>query len=160
MRRGARSLAVCALAGLAFWALPAADATADDAPEGWAYDLWDELMSPYCPGRTLANCTSSQAEQLRMWILVQEAGGRSRDDVKEELLERFGDVIRAAPRASGWGLMAYVVPVLAFLGGGVVVALFVRRQVGHERESAASGAPTPAAVDSELERIVDEELAR
>ena len=59
-------------------ALPA---TADPAePEGWAYELSHEIMSPFCPGRSLADCPSPQAESLRAWILVQEATGRSQAD--------------------------------------------------------------------------------
>ena len=45
-------------------------------PEGWSYELWNELMSPYCPGRTLAECPSPQAQTLRMWLLAQQAAER------------------------------------------------------------------------------------
>ncbi len=159
MSRLARALVVCGAVVLVGCAC-SSDARADEVPAGWAYELWDELMSPFCPGRTLANCSSSQAEQLRMWILFQEASGGSRDDVKAELLEQFGDVIRGAPRASGFGLTAYAIPVLAFLGGGVVLGVFLRRQIRSARAASASGAAAPVAVDPELERIVDEELAR
>ena len=81
-------------------------APASAQPEGWAYELSGEMMSPFCPGRTLADCPSPQADSLRMWILVQEAAGRSRPDVEEELYERYGDVILAAPRAEGIGIAA------------------------------------------------------
>ncbi len=133
-------------------AAPAASAT-----EGWGYEMWGELMSPFCPGRTLADCPSPQAEQLRLWILMQEAAGRSHDDVEAELLERFGDDIRAAPRAEGFGLTAYAVPVLVFLAGGAIVALFLRRQT---RRAAVAPAPPPEGLDPELERAIDDEFAR
>ena len=129
--------------------------TAVGEPEGWAYETWNELMSPFCPGRTLADCPSPQADQLRMWILVQEAAGRPRADVEDELLERFGDVVLAAPRASGFGLAAYLVPVLAFLVGGVLVLALLRRWTKVE-----SHAVRAQAVDPELERAIGEELAR
>ena len=60
-----------------------------DEGEGWAYRMANELMSPYCPGRTLAECPSGQAETLRVWLIVQEASGRSRAEVQEELVERW-----------------------------------------------------------------------
>ena len=123
--------------------------------EGWAYQLPNELMSPFCPGRTLSACTSSQADDLRMWLIVQEASGRSREDVEAELFERYGDVLRAAPRAEGFGLTAYVFPVLAFLAGGVFVAVFLSRQT----RKAASAQPSAQPPDPELERIIDQELA-
>ena len=48
-----------------------------DRGMGWGYHLANELMSPYCPGRTLNDCPSSQAAELKSWILAQEQAGRS-----------------------------------------------------------------------------------
>ncbi len=134
-------------------ATAAGEATA--APEGWAYKLPHDLMSPFCPGRTIADCSSPQAESLRMWLIVQEASGRSREDVEAELYERYGDVLRPAPRARGFGLTAYVFPVVVFLAGGVVVAVFLRRQT----RVTETPAPSSHAPDPELERAIDQELA-
>jgi cytochrome c-type biogenesis protein CcmH/NrfF len=128
-------------------------------PEGWAYDLANQLMSPYCPGRTLAECPSPQADTLRMWLIVQETAGRDRAEVEAELIERFGDAIRAAPRPEGFGLAAYLVPVLVFLAGGVLVGVVLRRFTRVRPPPAAGVAPSQP-LDPELERQVDEELAR
>jgi cytochrome c-type biogenesis protein CcmH len=135
-------------------------AWAEAEPGGWSYELAHELMSPYCPGRTLADCPSDKADTLRMWLHVQEASGRTEAEVMAELVERFGEQILSAPRPEGFGLTAYFVPVLAFLAGGLLVWRFLRKQT---REAAA--APRPAASpagpsDPELERLVDEELSR
>lgn len=136
----------------------AAAAGEEMQPEGWAYELAGYLMSPYCPGRTLSDCPSPQAQDLRMWIIVQEAAGRSRPEVEEELYAQFGDVIRPAPKAKGFGLAAYAIPVLGFMAGGLLVVLFLRRQTSRGEEPAP---PPPApAPDAELERLVDEDLAR
>jgi len=129
-------------------------------PDGWAYDLANRLMSPFCPGRTLAECPSPQAESLRMWIVVQEASGRSKDDVLEELYARYGDEVRSTPRAEGFGTAAYVIPVVAFLVGGVLVGVFLYRWT-HRGGGDGDGPPPPTPVlDPELERRLDEELAR
>ena len=105
-----------------------AEGEAAASPEGWAYEVSRDLMSPFCPGVTLSACTSPQADELRVWLIVQEASGRTREDVEAELFERYGDVLRPAPRAEGFGLAAYVFPVISFLVGGVFVAVFLRRQ--------------------------------
>ncbi len=133
----------------------AAEGEASRAPEGWAYQLAHDLMSPFCPGRTLSACSSPQAESLRMWMIVQEASGRSREDVEAELFERYGDVLRPAPRATGFGLAAYVFPVVAFLAGGVFVVVFLRRQTRAVATPESSLHPS----DPELERVIDQELA-
>ena len=132
-----------------------AESEAAAGPEGWAYKLPHDLMSPFCPGRTIADCSSPQAESLRMWLIVQEASGRRREDVEAELFERYGDVLRPAPRATGFGLAAYVFPVIAFLAGGVVVAVFLRRQT----RAVATPEPSSHPSDPELERLIDQELA-
>jgi cytochrome c-type biogenesis protein CcmH/NrfF len=136
-------------------AATATDAEAVAEPEGWAYKISHDLMSPFCPGRTLSACTSPQADDLRMWLIVQEASGRSREDVEAELFERYGNVLRPAPLAEGFGLTAYVFPVIAFLAGGVVVAVFLRRQT----RAVANPEPSSLASDPELERVIDQELA-
>ncbi len=143
----------CAATLLVSLLLLAAAALAE--PEGWAYDLPRELMSPFCPGRTLSECPSPQADSLRMWLIVQEAAGRSRAEVEAELYERYGDAILAAPRAEGFGIAAYLIPVVACLAGGASLARFLRRQTQAPAPVAAAGP-----VDAELERLVDQEFGR
>ena len=143
----------------AFLALTLAVPASAEEPEGWAYRYFGEAMSPFCPGRTLAACTSPQAESLREWILVQEEEGRGQEDVHEELLERFGDVILSAPRAQGFGVTAYLIPMVIFLAGGVLVGIFLWRQTRAAAEHAAE-APPAEPLDPEIERAIDEELAR
>lgn len=149
-------LAAFALAAAMFWTVPAT--AADENPQGWAYRFFGEVMSPFCPGRTLDSCTSGQADSLRMWILMQEAAGRTEEDVHAELVERYGDIILSAPRAEGFGATAYAIPGAIFLVGGLLVVVFLRR---HTRAAAVSGAPAaPAPLDPEIEKLIDEELAR
>ena len=138
--------------------LAAAPSVAVEEPEGWAYALANELMSPFCPGRSLAECPSPNAETLRLWIIVQEAAGRSRASVEEELYARYGDEILAAPRAEGFGLTASAIPIFAFAFGGAVVFFVLRRLT--RRPRGETPLAEPVAVDPELERLVDEELAR
>jgi cytochrome c-type biogenesis protein CcmH/NrfF len=119
-------------------------------------------MSPFCPGRTLAACTSGQATELRQWILLQEAAGASREEVVGILEQRFGDVIRSRPEARGWGLAAWLLPAAAAILGGGVVAFALRRVVVKPVASAPAGdgdAAAAASEDLEFERLVDEELA-
>ncbi len=153
----ARALPLLLLLTAALWVPPPAARGAET--EGWAYGLANELMSPYCPGRTLAECPSQQAQTLRMWLITQEAAGRSQDEVMADLLERFGEEILAAPRPEGFGLAAYVIPVVLFVLGGLLVVVFIRRQTLRAPDAeAADDAEGP--LDPELERMVEEDLAR
>lgn len=169
-------LAASVLAGI-FLAAPAlAQSLADDpsptgGPPPWAYSLAHDLMSPFCPGRTLAACPSPQADQLRQWILFQAAAGQTQDQIEEALFERFGDVMLSSPKTdTGWGVSAYAIPIGGFVLGLGLVGWFISRLAGGGGGQ-AEPAPTPLPMkgvaapgrsvsDSELERLVDEELAR
>jgi cytochrome c-type biogenesis protein CcmH/NrfF len=146
-----RSRRVLPLAGL----LLALAGPAAGAEPGWSRQLEHELMSPYCPGRALIECPSEKAVELRLWIQAQEQAGAPREAVEARLFEQFGEQLRQAPRAAGWGLWAYLVPVAALLAGGLVVAAFLRRGAQH----GSAPQPLPArARDPELEREIDREL--
>ena len=150
-------LAWIALALALFGSAPAVADTG--AESNWAYEAAAELMSPFCPGRTLADCPSPNAESLRLWLVVQAAAGRSRSEVEEELYARYGDIMRPAPKAEGMGLTAYLIPIAVFAGGGLLIAIFLRRNTRPTSAPAAAGAP-PVPLDPELERLLDEESAR
>lgn len=149
-----RSLGIAALlAGLLLAAWSAPPEAAAEPP--YAVELYNSLMSPFCPGRTLMACPSSQAAEMRDWIAEQEHAGRPRQAVEDELYAQWGDVILQAPRAEGFGLAAYVLPIVAFVAGGAIVWVFLRRQ----RAGAAVPPPGPRApLDPEIERRIDEEL--
>ncbi len=143
---------------------PAEPAHAAAPEDGYAYDLARELMSPFCPGRTLASCPSPQAAELIQWIILQEQAGATRAEVEEQLYARYGDVMRGAPKPEGWGLAAYVIPVLAAIAGVGLVWLVLRRlssgggETAVERPLASPAAAPSASDDDEIARLVDREL--
>lgn len=163
----AAAAALLLLSGTAQGDVPAAD---ESVGPQWGYALAHELMSPYCPGRTLSACPSEQAAELRQWILLQEAAGATREEVIAALEERFGAEIRSAPVARGWGLAAWMLPAAALGIGGLLVVVVLRRMVATRSDGAAAAAPRRADAlasgpesahpdDADLERLVDEELA-
>ena len=135
----------------------AGSARAADDAKPWHYDVWNSTMSPFCPGRALIDCPSGQAAELRDWIVEQEKAGRSREEVEAELYDRFGDVILQAPKATGFGLAAYVIPVVGVALGALVLVIFLRRQAASARRAPA---PVTMAPDPELDRLIDEEMSR
>jgi len=155
---------------LAAAAMLLAMASASVAEESWGYALGHDLMSPFCPGRTLATCPSPNAAELVQWIVMQEAAGVTREQVIEMLIERFGEQILGAPPARGITLWAYIFPVLGFVVGGGIAFLALRRIVASRQPGSAisalqatgpiSASPNPAApeTDAELARIVDADL--
>jgi cytochrome c-type biogenesis protein CcmH len=99
----------------------------DEAVNRDARIIFETVMSPYCPGRTISNCPSPQADELRVVIKEKLASGQTADDVKEELYSTFGDDLRTVPRARGFGLLAWVVPGIGFLAGGWAIVVWMGR---------------------------------
>jgi cytochrome c-type biogenesis protein CcmH len=136
------ALAVAVLAGSATAAPPS------------AADLEAELVCPVCE-TTLDQSTAPVAERMKTFIRVRIAAGDSEREIKDKLVAEFGPGVLAEPPSGGFGLLAWLLPLLAVLVGGVAVAVLVRRW-------SRRGSPdaTDAQLDPELERLVDDELAR
>ena len=139
--------------------LTAAAATADpqDArAERDAALIFDRVMSPYCPGRTLATCGSSAAETLRLEIKRDLRSGLPAADVENALYRRFGNSIRGVPEARGVGLIAWVAPPVLLLAGAVWLVTWLR---GHSRSTADEASVAPEEPSHELLDRLDDELA-
>lgn len=142
----------------------AAHAQAERGKPGWGYALADELMSPWCPGFALPDCSSGYAQDLRFWILEQEKLGRSRADVKAEILARYGEKMLQAPSAKGRGALAYAIPAAIILAGLAVLVTFLRNQAASARASGtenlrANASEILAKPDEHLMSRVDAEIA-
>jgi len=131
-----------------------AAAQTEDALSRNAREIFETVLSPYCPGRTISNCPSPQADELRADIRQQLAAGESPEEVKEDLYEVFGDELRTVPRAAGFGLLAWVVPGLAFLVGGWAILAWARRTRDLRPAAAA-----PTSLDPESDARLAAEMA-
>jgi cytochrome c-type biogenesis protein CcmH len=148
--RGALAAAACALA----LGAGAGVASAADPPR--ASDLEAELVCPVCE-TTLDQSTAPVAERMKLYIRQRIAAGDSEDEIKDALVAEFGPGVLARPRDDGFGLLAWLLPLAGVAAAGVAVAVLVR---GWSRRRAAEEAEPEPPLDPELERRVDDELAR
>lgn len=123
----------------------------------------ESVMCPVCPGETLAMSDSPAARQVERLIQRRIDAGDTRSEIERRLVAQYGPGILAAPPKHGWSLLAWLLPLV----GIVVAAVFIG--VGAWRWSRGRGAEEPAVdpslnghrrLDPELERRLDEELAR
>ena len=123
-------------------------------------ELEDELVCPTCK-TTLAMSDAPVAERMRAFIRGRIAAGDTKSEIKDKLVAQFGESVLAAPPARGFNLLAWLVPIAGGLAAVVGVALLARRwsrsRAGPTREPSADGRRP---LDPDLERRVDEELAR
>ena len=145
---GARALAGTALCALAV----ATSAPAADPPN--AADLEAKLVCPVCE-TTLDQSNAPVAERMKLFIRERIAAGDSEREITDALVAEFGPGVVASPPKGGFGLLAWLLPLVALAGGAVAVWVLVRTW---SRTRPATAAERP--LDPDVERRIDEELAR
>jgi cytochrome c-type biogenesis protein CcmH len=109
-------------------------------------DVAGELMSPACPGRTLLNCTSSQAEQWRELIRQKLAQGESKEQILRYFVDIGGEGLLAAPPKRGFALTAWLLPLFVIVNGAGLIVVLTRRWA--QRRPQADMDPKAAAPSS------------
>lgn len=119
-----------------------------------AADLEAKLVCPVCE-TTLDQSNAPVAERMKLFIRVRIAAGDTEQEIVDALVAEFGPGVVATPPKGGFGLLAWAVPLVALLGGAIVLGVLVRTWSRGRTHEAADRSLDPA-----LERRVDEELAR
>ncbi len=121
-------------------------------------ELEGEVMCPTCK-TTLDQSNAPIADRIRQFISARIAAGDTKSQIKRKLVLQFGPAVLAEPSKSGFNLLAWILPFVALgLGTGVLAWLVWRWSRRRDVE-----APAPAGagqLDPELERRLDDELAR
>jgi len=134
---------------------PVAETAADDAAaEAQARALFTEVMSPFCPGLTLADCPSPDAFTMRGDIERRLKAGESRDAIVNELVETYGAQILADPSDTAIGSIVWGVPIALSLLAAAALAFFLRRAT-----RARSPEVQPPPESAQMRSRVDDELA-
>ena len=130
--------------------------------EARARAIDDQLIAPCCFSQTVANHNSPIAESIKVEVRQMLAAGSTDREIIDFYVGKYGERILATPRASGFNLLAYVMPALA-LGAGLVGVVIVLRRWRRPRSSQPAGA-APSALSNDEARCfqarLEEELAR
>jgi cytochrome c-type biogenesis protein CcmH len=125
-------------------------------------ELEGQLMCPICQGETLAQSDTPAAQRIKDYIQLRIRQGATRSQIKRELVALWGTRILAAPPRHGFDLIAWLLPLVGVLGGGIVLGLLAWRWTRNREPE-----PTPQRwslnghpLDPDEERRLDEELAR
>jgi cytochrome c-type biogenesis protein CcmH len=151
-----------ALLAVALVALALAGAAGASEQKPTLAELERELICPTCQ-TTLELSNAPVAERMRAFIRARIAAGDTKSEIKAALVEQFGESVLAAPPKKGFNLLAWVLPLAgAALALGLLAVALVRwsrtrPEVDEPPPASANGGPP---LDPELERRVDEELAR
>lgn len=119
-------------------------------------ELEGEVMCPTCK-TTLDQSTAPIADRIREYISARIAAGDTKSEIKRKLVLQFGPAVLAEPSKKGFNLLAWVLPFVG-IGLGALALGWLAWRWSRSREPAIVGAGPQ--LDPELERRVDEELAR
>lgn len=145
-----RRLALAVVLGLL--ALNAAGA-AGATPQTTVNDVEDEVMCPIC-GTLLELADSPQARREKVYVAKLVASGRTKAEIKDALVAQYGAAVLAQPKASGFDLSAYLVPVLGLLVAIAALALSVSRwRRDSTRPAPGDGKARPAPQGEDAERL-------
>ncbi len=119
-------------------------------------ELEGEVICPTCH-TTLDQSSSPIAARMKLFIAARIRAGDTKSEIERKLVAQFGPEVIAKPSRHGFDLVAWLLPLVLLIGGAVAVAVAVWRW----RSAPARAPATPAEpLEPELERRVDEELAR
>jgi cytochrome c-type biogenesis protein CcmH len=119
-----------------------------------AADLEAELVCPVCE-TTLDQSDAPVAQRMKLFIRERIAAGDSEQQIKDALVAEFGTRVLATPSKSGFGLLAWLLPLGAVAAGAIAVGLSI---LAWSRRRAPPGPERP--LEPELEQRLDDELAR
>lgn len=137
-----------------------AQETPASKPKASLIDIEDEVMCVSCNvALNIAESPQAYAQREEIQRLIDQ--GLTKDEIKDELVEQYGQRVLALPEGDGFELTVYLVPiavVLALLGG---LAVLVPRWRRNRAAAAAAEAASPAAapLDPADSARLDAELA-
>jgi len=118
-------------------------------------DVADELWCPLCSGVRLDACELKACEQMRDVIAEKLTAGEPKETIKDYFVAQYGPQVMGEPPMEGFNWLAWILPVVALIGGGVFVWQRTRKMVvAPDAETEAAPAVSPDAYQTQL----DEEL--
>jgi cytochrome c-type biogenesis protein CcmH len=151
MRRLALPTAIAAL--LALGALVLVDAVRPSAPLAQAeqaQQLAAELRCPDCQALSVAESQTAAAAAIRRQIVEQLAAGRTREQVRDYFVQRYGEWILLAPTSP----LAWWLPPVALVAGIGLLGWWLRR--GRSVPPSADPVPPDPEIRSRLREEVEQ----
>jgi cytochrome c-type biogenesis protein CcmH len=128
VRWRALAAALAAVACMAASADPS-ERLKDPSQEARARHLFEQLRCVVCQNESIDDSDADLARDLRMIVRQQVAAGRSDDQIKAFLVDRYGEFILLRPELSVGNALLWLTPVLILVAGGALFVLRARRPI-------------------------------
>lgn len=90
--------------------------------------LAEELRCTVCQNQSLADSDAPLAQDLRRELFALIRDGRSDMEIREFMVQRYGEFVLYRPPLAAHTLLLWLGPVLLLLGSLIGVALVIRRR--------------------------------
>jgi cytochrome c-type biogenesis protein CcmH len=87
-----------------------------------------ELRCLVCQNQTIADSNATLAQDLRREVRDMIAAGRTDDEIRDFMIERYGDFVLYRPRMTAGNFLLWAAPVLLLVIGAFVLVRVVRRR--------------------------------
>ena len=132
-------LASC-LVGAA-WGFDSDVAFEDPAQQARYERLTRELRCLQCQNQTIADSTAPLAADLRREVREMMKAGKTDADIRQFMLDRYGDFVLYRPRMSATNFLLWAAPALLLVFGTLAAVRFIRRRTAEvDVDDAGSGA--------------------
>jgi cytochrome c-type biogenesis protein CcmH len=106
-------------------------------------NLAAELRCLVCQNQTIADSNSGLAIDLRNQITEQIHRGKSDVDIKQYMVERYGEFVLYNPPFSAGNAALWIGPFLILLLGAFLTLKIIKRNTGKSKESVQKETPDP-----------------
>ena len=125
----------------------------DAAQEARAQALFDDIRCVVCQHEAIADSPAGIAADMRGLVREQIAAGRTDEQVRDDLVRRYGDFVLFTPPLRGGTWLLWFGPLAALLAAGAGLWFAARRRpTGTE--------PLSAAEEADLARILADQAVR
>ena len=144
-------LVLAALAGMACLAAASdpAERLPDPAQEAKAREIFRDVRCLVCQNESIDDSDADLAHDLRQIVREQVRAGKSEDEIKAFLTDRYGEFVLLKPSFSIGNLALWALPFLVVVAGGaLLVARLRNRQPDAELD---------AAEQARVQRLIEDE---
>lgn len=101
--------------------------SSDDVFKDRTHGIAMQLRCPVCQGLSLADSQSELSQQMRAVITEQLRAGKTDQQVIDYFVAKYGEWILLEPKARGFNLVAYLLPLIMLAAGIGVIFVSVRK---------------------------------
>ena len=90
--------------------------------------LTEELRCLVCQNQNLADSDAQLAHDLRAEVHEMLLAGNSNDEIKQFMVERYGDFVLYRPPVQKNTYLLWVGPMMLFLGGALILGVIIKKR--------------------------------